>query len=227
MTDWMTKRRPYGKRQARMIIDRLIGLYGLPETTLDDKDDPWRLLVAAILAAQCTDERVNKVTPYLWEAYPTMEDISKAGPKAIEPIIKSCGLYRNKAKNIHLASLYLLEYHQGQVPETLEELLEVPGVGRKIANLILGDSFGQEAIVVDTHCKRLSKRMGLTDADDPYKVEQDLVQKVPEEHWTDWGHLMVTHGRAVCMARSPQCDACVVQDICREGRKVWRESQNK
>ncbi len=215
------RRRPQGKKQAKLVITRLMAEYGIPDTTLNDREDPWRLLVAAILAAQCTDERVNKVTPFLWADYPEMEDIAGASPEAIEPYVKSCGLYRNKAKNIYLAANFLLEHHGGVVPDTLEELLEVPGVGRKIANLLLGDIFGQEAIVVDTHCKRISKLLGLTNAEDPYRVERDLERYVPEEHWTDWGHFMVTHGRAVCKARSPECPHCVLIEICREGRKRY------
>ncbi len=216
------ERRPQGKKLARLVTDRLLLLYGEPETTLDDKDDPWRLLVAAILAAQCTDERVNQVTPALWARFPEMKDLAEALPSEIEPYIKSTGLFRNKAKNIHLAASYLLAEHQGEVPGTMEELLKVPGVGRKIANLLLGDIFGVQAIVVDTHCGRLARRIGLTKEDNPAKVEEDLCRYVPEDQWINWGHLMVTHGRDVCQARSPKCHACTLNDICKEGRQVLR-----
>lgn len=211
-----------GKALAEETIRRLSALYGEPECTLDDKDDPWRLLVAAILAAQCTDERVNKITPALWERFPEMQDLAEALPSEIEPYIKSCGLFRNKAKNIHLAARFLLDEHGGRIPETLDELLEIPGVGRKIANLLLGDAFGQQAIVVDTHCGRLARRLGLTKEKDPAKVEFDLMKSVPEDCRTAWGHLMVTHGRETCRAQRPDCPGCVLSDICPEGRKVIR-----
>lgn len=217
------KRRPQGKRQAALVLNALFAQYGNPDTTLDDRDDPWRLLVAAILAAQCTDERVNKITPHIWAKYPDIQDIAKASPEELEPIIKSCGLFRNKAKNIYLAAHYILDHHDGKVPNSQAELLKIPGVGRKIANLLLGDIFGIQAIVVDTHCKRISHHIGLTNAENPDKVEQDLMRFVPEEHWTDWGHLMVTHGREICTARSPKCPQCPILDICRYGRKHYPE----
>lgn len=217
--------RPRGKKLAEMVLERLIGQYGMPDCTLDDREDPWRLLVAAILAAQCTDERVNKITPALWARFPEMKDLAEALPTEIEPYIKSCGLFRNKAKNIHLAARFLLETHDGVIPETRKELLEIPGVGRKIANLLLGDSFGQQAIVVDTHCGRLARRIGFTKEKDPTKVEYDLAAAVPEAYWTAWGHLMVTHGREVCKAQSPDCPACVLEDICLDGRKVLRAAE--
>ncbi|NCC83186.1 MAG: endonuclease III [Clostridia bacterium] len=217
-------KRPTGKKLASIVIERLTGIYGEPICTLDDRDDPWRLLVAAILAAQCTDERVNLITPALWQRFPEIEDFARALPVEIEPYIRSCGLFRNKAKNIHLAARFLIEEHEGVIPQTMEALLAVPGVGRKIANLLLGDSFGQQAIVVDTHCGRLARRIGLTEAEDPAKVEQDLMRVVPGNSWTDWGHLMVTHGRAVCKARSPECPACVLSDVCKQGRAVLRKA---
>lgn len=217
-------KRPTGKKLASIVIERLTGIYGEPICTLDDRDDPWRLLVAAILAAQCTDERVNLITPALWQRFPEIEDFARALPVEIEPYIRSCGLFRNKAKNIHLAARFLIEEHEGVIPQTMEALLAVPGVGRKIANLLLGDSFGQQAIVVDTHCGRLARRIGLTEAEDPAKVEQDLMRVVPGNSWTDWGHLMVTHGRAVCKARSPECPTCVLSDVCKQGRAVLRKA---
>ncbi len=215
-------RRPVGKKLAAIVVERLDEVYGRPPTTLDDREDPWRLLVAAILAAQCTDERVNQVTPALWKAFPELDDLAEALPSEIEPYIKSCGLYRNKAKNIHLAARYLREEHDSEVPGSLDALLKVPGVGRKIANLLLGDIFGIEAIVVDTHCARLANRIGLTKETTPAKIEQDLMRTVPESEWTNWGHLMVTHGREICMARNPQCPSCVLNDVCKEGRKIMR-----
>lgn len=214
--------RPRGKQLAEEVLQRLIAQYGVPECTLDDKDDPWRLLVAAILAAQCTDERVNKITPALWERFPEMRDLAEALPGEIEPYVKSCGLFRNKARNIHLAARFLLEEHDGKIPQNMKELLEIPGVGRKIANLLLGDAFGQQAVVVDTHCGRLARRIGFTKEENPAKVEKDLEKAVPEDYWTAWGHLMVTHGREVCRAQSPNCPGCCLQTICLEGRRVLR-----
>ena len=216
------QQRPRGKELAEEVIRRLLAEYGRPETTLDDRDDPWRLLVAAILAAQCTDERVNKITPALWARFPEMKDLAEAAPQEIEPYIRSCGLFRNKAKKIHAAACHILREHGGEVPSDIDSLLEVPGVGRKIANLLLGDAFGKQAVVVDTHCGRLARRIGLSKAKSPAKVEKDLMRAVPESSWTLWGHLMVTPGREVCMARSPNCQACVLEDICLEGRKLLR-----
>lgn len=217
--------RPRGKKLAEEVIKRLEEQYGEADCTLDDKDDPWRLLVAAILAAQCTDERVNKITPALWEAFPEMEDLARALPSEIEPYIRSCGLFRNKAKNIHLAAKHLLREHGGEIPQDMKGLLAIPGVGRKIANLLLGDAFGKQAVVVDTHCGRLARRIGFTKEENPAKVEKDLMKAVPETHWTAWGHLMVTHGREVCRAQSPDCPGCVLEDICLEGRKVLRRAE--
>ncbi len=206
--------------QAREIVLRLSDYYQDADTTLNYKDEPWKLLVGGILAAQCTDERVNKVTPDLFLRYPEVADFAATTAIEIEPYIKSCGLFRNKAKNIQAAAVYLETNHDGVVPETLDELILIPGVGRKIANLLLGDSFGQQAVVVDTHCARITKLMGLTESLQPPRIEKDLMAVVPEDRWTDWGHLMVILGRDICIARRPQCARCPVQDICDYGRSV-------
>lgn len=214
------------KERALQIFERLQQEYGEVICTLDAKDNPWELLVAAILAAQCTDARVNLVTPALFAAFPHMEDFAKAEAEAVVPYIASCGFYRNKSRSIVEAARYLLREHGGEVPQTLEALLAVPGVGRKIANLLLGECFAQQAVVVDTHCLRLSRRLGLSKEKDPKKVEFDLVKILPSYSWTDWGHYMVEHGRAVCKARAADCAHCVVQSLCQTG-KQWAKRQEK
>lgn len=207
------------KEKAKLILERLEALYGVPECTLDERHDPWRLLVAAILAAQCTDARVNLVTPDLFAAFPKPDDFAASSPEAIEPYISSCGLYHNKARAIHRAAKALLQDFAGEVPQTREELLALPGVGRKIANLLLGECFGQQALVVDTHCGRLARHFGLSKEKDPLKVERDLSACVPESRWSDWGHYMVEHGRAICTARAPRCLDCPLVELCLTGRK--------
>lgn len=207
------------KERAAEILRRLRDYYGPIECTLDTREDPWQLLVSAILAAQCTDARVNLVTPALFERFPQPEDFAASSPKEIEPYISSCGLYHNKAKAIFNASNTLLREFDGEVPQTREELLSIPGVGRKIANLLMGECFGQQAVVVDTHCGRISRLLGLTEEEDPLKMERDLVKAVPEDSWNDWGHYLVFHGRNLCPARRPRCSECFLQDVCRHGTK--------
>lgn len=176
---------------------------------------PLDLLVATILSAQCTDVRVNQVTAGLFERYRTAEDYAGVEPETLEEEIRSTGFYRNKAKSIQGMARGLIQDHDGQVPDSLAELVELPGVGRKTANVVLGDAFGKpEGVVVDTHVKRLSGRLGLTRHDDPEKVERDLMQSVPEADWAAFSHLLIFHGRNVCKARKPDCPACVLNDIC-------------
>ena len=186
-------------------------------TTLDFADDPWRLLVGGILAAQATDKRVNMITPALFERFPSVADFARVEPEDVEPYIKSVGIYRNKARSIVRAARWLMSEEDGQVPDDIDRLLRVPGVGRKIANLVLSDYFGQPAVVVDTHCKRISRLMGLTDSEDPARIERDLQEVLPRESWTDWGHMMVTLGREICIARRPDCEHCPCQPHCRYG----------
>lgn len=202
------------KNRAIEILKKLRENYPDADCTLDFREDPFRLLVSAILAAQCTDERVNKVTPSLFQRFPEILDFCGADQEEIEKYIKSCGLFRNKAKNIKAAAIYLMENHEGKVPASEEELLRIPGVGRKIANLILGDSFGINAVVVDTHCARLSFRFGLTESKNPALIEKNLMAVLPENCWSNWGHLMVTHGREICRARKAGCENCFLREIC-------------
>ncbi len=176
--------------------------------------DPLQLLIATILSAQCTDERVNKVTPALFRRFPDAEAYASADVGELERMIQSTGFFRNKARNIRACCRILVEKHGGQVPQTMEELVPLPGVGRKTANVILGNAFDIPGIPVDTHVGRLSRRMGLSEHDDPVKVESDLVALIPKDEWTMFGHRMIFHGRQVCQSRKPKCDACVLKKIC-------------
>lgn len=203
--------------RARLIVDRLLARYPEAECTLDYQS-PWELMVGAILASQCTDQRVNLITPDLFEAYPDMEAMAKADQESIEVLIRSCGLFRSKARALKGSARAILDQHQGQVPRTADDLMALPGVGRKIANLLLGDAFGQQAVVVDTHCGRISRLIGFTDSDKPLQIEKDLMKVLPEETWTLWGHLMVAHGRALCRARCRDCTACPIRSLCRYGQ---------
>lgn len=212
------------KERALRIFDALSEVYGEVICTLDERFDPWRLLVAGILAAQCTDARVNLVTPALFERFPTLQDFSLSSPSEIEPYIRSCGFYRNKSKAIYLASHYLLEHHQGQVPEDMEALIKIPGVGRKIANLIRGEIFGHQALVVDTHCMRLAQKFAFTSKKVADQVEKELLPIVPQEHYTAWGHYMVEHGRAICQARKPKCALCPIALDCPSAEGVAKLS---
>jgi endonuclease-3 len=183
--------------------------------------NPLELLVATILSAQCTDKRVNVVTAELFRKYPTGADYAKANPAQLEQDIKSTGFYRNKAKNIQACCQKLLERHGGQVPQSMEELTRLDGVGRKTANVVLGNAFGsQEGIVVDTHVARLSHRLGLTRQNDPEKIEQELMKFVPRELWTLFSHWLIWHGRRRCYARSPDCPGCEIKKLCPSAGKV-------
>lgn len=184
------------------------------ECTLDFQT-PWQLLVAAILAAQCTDARVNLITPALFARYPDPQATAAADRGEIESLIRTCGLFRAKAKAILGSASMLIENFGGELPKTIEELTRLPGVGRKIANLMLGDCFGIPAIVVDTHCARISRLIGLTDNSDPLKVEKDLAAVLPDVEWIGYGHRMVAHGREICLARRPDCPHCPLNGICR------------
>ncbi|MDD4368653.1 MAG: endonuclease III [Oscillospiraceae bacterium] len=205
--------------RAAWLLADLRAYYPQVDCTLDFREDPWRLLVGAILAAQCTDARVNLVTPELFKRFPEPRDFAAALPRDIEPYIRSCGLYHNKARNIQAAAAWLQQHHRGRVPDSMPALLAIPGVGRKIACLILGDSYGRPAVVVDTHCARISQRMGLTDSSRPPVIERDLMNCLPQEAWIDWGHLLVTLGRDICVARRPDCPRCPCRTHCRTGRQ--------
>lgn len=201
------------KERASKIIEVFRRIYGDADCTLAYKS-PLQLLIATQLAAQCTDARVNLVTPALFERYPGVYDFAAADPKELSSLIRSTGFFRNKTKNIIACCQKLISDFGGEVPRTMDELLTLPGVGRKTANLLLGDCFGIPGIVVDTHAGRLSRRMGFTKNTDPYKVELDLLKIIPPEEQSGFCHRLVYHGRELCSARKPQCEACPVKDLC-------------
>ena len=203
------------KKLALEIIERLKKEYPDADCTLD-YDDAWKLLVSVRLAAQCTDARVNVVVPKLYEKFPTIEALAAADVDEIEEIVRPCGLGRSKARDISLCMKMLMEDFDGRVPEDFDSLMKLPGVGRKSANLIMGDVFGKPAIVTDTHCIRLTNRMGLVDGiKEPKKVEMALWKIIPPEEGSDFCHRLVYHGRDVCTARTkPYCEKCCLADIC-------------
>lgn len=204
------------KQRAEQIIERLEKEYPLADCTLD-YDEAWKLLVSVRLAAQCTDARVNVVVQDLYEKYPSPAALSAATVEEIEEIVKPCGLGHSKARDIHKCMTMLVEDYEGRVPDTFDELLKLPGVGRKSANLIMGDVFGKPAIVTDTHCIRLTNRMGLVDGiKDPKKVEMALWKIIPGEKGSDFCHRLVHHGREVCTARKAYCEKCCLKDICKK-----------
>lgn len=205
------------KEQALEIIKRLKAEYPDADCTLD-YDDAWKLLVSVRLAAQCTDARVNVVVQDLYEKFPTKEALAAADVDEIEKIVRPCGLGRSKARDISLCMKMLMEEFGGKVPEDFDALMKLPGVGRKSANLIMGDVFGKPAIVTDTHCIRLTNRMGLVDGiKEPKKVEMALWKIIPPEEGSDFCHRLVYHGRDVCTARTkPYCDRCCLADICKK-----------
>jgi endonuclease-3 len=175
---------------------------------------PLQLLIATILSAQCTDERVNKVTPSLFQKYKTAKDFAEADLETLQEEIRPTGFYKNKAKAIQACCRKIVDDFGGEVPSTLEEMITLPGVGRKTANLVLGETRHIPGIVVDTHVRRLAKRLGLTKHDDPEKIEQDLMRLIPKERWTLFSHQLIHHGRRICKARKPACDRCVLKDLC-------------
>ena len=218
-------RRPRGResRAARAqrvaeILRRLHAEYPDAKCSLDFVN-PYQLLVATILSAQCTDERVNMVTPALFRRYPEPEDLAGARPEELEELIRSTGFFRNKTRSLLGMANAVVERHGGRVPETMDALVKLPGVGRKTANVVLGNAFDRdEGIVVDTHVTRLSSRLGLTRAQDAVRIEQELMPVVPRSEWTDVSHLFIYHGRAVCRAPTPRCEVCVINDLCPSSR---------
>jgi endonuclease-3 len=196
------------------VVARLKAEFPDARTELDWKN-PLELLVATMLSAQTTDVQVNRVTQSLFAKYRTAEDYAHADPTELEEDIRPTGFYRNKARSLRNMADVLVDEHGGEVPRTMQELVALPGVGRKTANVVLGNAFGvDEGIVVDTHVRRVSGRLGLTENKDPVKIEQDLMKVVPEEDWTVFSHLLILHGRRTCKARKPDCPNCVLNDIC-------------
>ena len=210
----MTNKEKYKKIQE--IFDEI---YSDADCSLDYKN-PFHLLVAVQLAAQCTDARVNMVTPKLFEILPDAKAFAEAETSLVEELIKSTGFYHNKAKNLKACAKRLLEEFHGEVPDNMEDLLSLPGVGRKTANLIMGDVFHKGGVVVDTHCKRITKKIGFTKNDDPTKVEFDLMKIIPKENQSRFCHQIVWHGREICIARRPKCMECPIREYCKEGMKL-------
>jgi endonuclease-3 len=212
----MPRRESARARKARTeeILARLSAAYPESRCSLDFTA-PLELLVATVLAAQCTDERVNQVTPALFRRYPTARHYAEAPLPDLEEMVRTTGFYRNKARALQNLGRALVADHGGEVPAEMEPLNALPGVGRKTANVVLGNAFGKAVgVVVDTHVQRLSRRLGLTGETDPEKIERDLMPLVPQEAWTLWSHLLIDHGRAVCKARKPECPRCVLADLC-------------
>ncbi len=203
------------KRTAE-IIKRLDEAYTTEYKCYLNYETPWQLLIATILSAQCTDERVNIVTKDLFQKYDSLEKFAGADLKELEQDIHSTGFYHNKAKNIIGCAQALLHKHGGEVPGSIEELTSLPGVGRKTANVIRGNIYHDPSVVVDTHVKRISKRLGLSKSDDPEKVEQELMKALPKDHWILYNIQIITFGRSICTARSPKCEECFLTEFCKE-----------
>lgn len=201
------------QRRLRQILRQLKKLYPEVRSALN-YETPLQLMVAVILSAQCTDARVNLVTPALFERYKTAQDFAESDPHELERFISSTGFYRNKAKSIRGACREIVDHFGGEVPRTLKELLTLPGLGRKSANVVLGDAFGVPGITVDTHVGRLSRRLGLTEQTDPVKVEFELMELLPKKEWIGLNHRLIYHGRQVCKSLRPRCDKCVLFDLC-------------
>lgn len=206
------------KERALLVTKRLDEFYTTELTCYLNHDSAWQLLFATILSAQCTDARVNIVTEKLFKKYRTLEDFSKADIKELEEDIRSTGFYHNKAKNIKACATELLERHNGEVPRDIENLTALSGVGRKTANVIRGNIYHEPSIVVDTHVKRISGKLGLTKEDDPVKIEFDLMKVLPKDHWILYNIQIIRLGRNICFARNPKCEECFLRDLCKAGK---------
>ena len=213
------------RERVAELVEVLPEVYPGAHCELDFKT-PLQLLVATILSAQCTDKRVNLVTPNLFARYRSASAFAQASPAELEDAIRSTGFYRNKAKSIRAATAAIVEKHGGKVPETMAALHALPGVGRKTANVVLGNAFGKdEGIVVDTHVMRLSQRLRLTKQTDAEKIEIDLMKTVPRKHWTMWSHWLIWHGRRRCFARKPDCQQCEILRVCPSGKVLIRAGE--
>jgi endonuclease-3 len=211
------------KSRTHEILQILARTYPAPKCALNHKN-PYELLIATILSAQCTDARVNIVTPALFEKYPGPKELALSHPRDVEKLIQSAGFYRAKTKSIRSAAADIVAKHHGDVPQTMDELTALRGVGRKTANVVLGNAFGQNVgVVVDTHVSRLSFRLNLTRHTDPVKIEQDLMKLVPQNEWTNFSHRLIFHGRQICTARRPNCPACPLLPLCPTGPKLIKQ----
>jgi endonuclease-3 len=220
-----TRSRPAARRESRAatlarvreVLDRLKRAY--PDARIELRfKNPLQLAVATILSAQCTDKRVNEVTPRLFRRYRTARAYAEADPEELKAIIKPTGFFNNKTKSIQAMARALVERHRGRVPGSMEELAALQGIGRKTANVILGNAFGVPGMVVDTHVRRVTLRLGFTRQTDPVKIEADLQRRIPEEEWTLASHLFIFHGRRCCTARNPACERCPIEDLCPSSR---------
>ncbi|MDP9003743.1 MAG: endonuclease III [Verrucomicrobiota bacterium] len=213
------------RERVERLVKALSAVYPDAHCELDFRT-PLELLVATILSAQCTDKRVNLVTPRLFAKYRTAKEYAKALPATLEELIRSTGFFRSKAKSIRGAAAAIVAEHAGQVPDTMEKLHALPGVGRKTANVVLGNAFGKdEGVVVDTHVARLSHRFRITRQADAEKIEQDLMKLVPRQHWTKWSHWLIWHGRRRCFARKPDCHQCEIFQLCPSGKLLIRNGE--
>jgi len=212
---------PLAPERIGEILTRLEATY--PGATCALKhNNAWELLVATILSAQCTDVRVNMTTPELFRKYPTVQDFAALKPEAIEPDIKSTGFFRNKSKSLVGAAKKIVSDFGGHVPDNMDDLLSLPGVARKTANVVLGTWFHKnDGVVVDTHVQRISRRLELTKSDDPKSIEQDLIKIIPRDKWTLYSHMIILHGRALCVARNPKCAECPLENLCHAADKTW------
>ncbi len=213
--------RPLARERVSEILKRLDDRYPLATCALHHKS-AWELLVATILSAQCTDVRVNMVAPIIFAKYPTIEAFAALEPEDLEPDIRSTGFFRNKSKSVVGAARKLLSEFGGQVPRTMDELLQIPGVARKTANVVLGTWFKiADGVVVDTHVQRISRRLELTKNTEPQKIEQDLMKVIPRDKWIVFAHQIILHGRALCIARKPKCADCPLENLCHAADKTW------
>ena len=213
------------RERAAQLVQILPEVYPGAHCELNFKN-PLQLLIATILSAQCTDKRVNLVTPALFAKYRTARDYARAPAAELEKAVQSTGFFRNKAKSIRAATARIVESHGGRVPDTMEQLHDLPGVGRKTANVVLGNAYQKnEGVVVDTHVARLSQRLRLTRQSDPVKIEHDLIKLVPRRHWTDWSHWLIWHGRRRCFARKPDCRQCEIFRLCPSGKIFIRTGE--
>jgi endonuclease-3 len=220
-TKGMGKYNPIAPDRVNEIIKRLDTLYADVTCALHHKS-AWELLVATILSAQSTDVRVNMVTPELFRKYPTVQDFAALKPEQLEPDVRSTGFFRNKSKSVVGAAKMIVSDFGGDVPEEIDQLLTLPGVARKTANVVLGTWFKKnEGVVVDTHVHRISRRLELTRNDDPKKIEQDLIKIIPRDRWTLFSHQIIWHGRRLCIARRPKCSECPLENICHAADKTW------
>lgn len=211
-------------KAERERIDAVLALldehYGTEYRCYLNHENAWQLLIATMLSAQCTDDRVNIVTKDLFQKYKSVEDFANADLKELEKDIHSTGFYHNKAKNIIACTRSLLKDYGGEVPNDLEALTNLAGVGRKTANVVRGNIFNEPSVVVDTHVKRISRKLGFTKEEDPVKIEFDLMKILPKDHWISYNIQIITHGRSICTARSPKCSECFLNELCKEGKKV-------